>query len=405
MSAPLCIRVVLVALVVASCSQNVRSSGPTLTPKRGAADAGPSGSGGALASGSDAQAAPTPAADGDSGAAVTELQACTDQVGSCPAYSFGIWQELLNAADFGAGARLVAMGGQAVVVALGDGTFRVARLHTPSASSSAPPYDSWQLPANDLQPIAVAEGPSILPGALTVLSCNESHSRCSVSSSSVNQGALAPWQETDVPSELVARGVVLDTAPASEAFCVYGNGMQCLRNAWLPAIASSSNLQLNDVAMGPLWSIAVGEHGRWFKRERADSGTLGAWQEQAPLGGTALTQASVDGASGVIVGEGWIRAAFGREAEFFGCTPSDALQALMLDPSGYGSGWALMQSGDVLQHWVVTPQRAEPYCAYQHLALASTVLATGAAPCGAGLNPRVLTAQVLIGTNVCLETP
>jgi hypothetical protein len=65
---------------------------------------------------------------GGSAGAAGAAGSCTEEIGSCPATSFAVWQVLLDAADFGPTARFVALGGRAVVVDRGDASYEVVSL-------------------------------------------------------------------------------------------------------------------------------------------------------------------------------------------------------------------------------------------------------------------------------------
>jgi hypothetical protein len=140
-----------------------------------------------------------------------------------------------------------------------------------------------------------------------------------------------------------------------------------------------------------------------FKSERDDSGNLGPWQEQPALADVALTQVSVAGAGGVIVGEGKLVAAVGTQADDFrDCDPFGGdLKGLMLDPGIPGLAYAVTGSGEVVQHAAVSPQRPESYCSYQRLP--QSVVGVSDAPCGGSQNARAWTDQALFGTNTCVE--
>jgi hypothetical protein len=314
---------------------------------------------------------------------------------------------LLDAADFGTDARFIAMGGQAVLVALGDGTFRIARISDPTVTNSpVPSYSSWEIPSTDARPIAVTEGRMSDISDMKMLSavtCDEARTGCSMSRSDLGQDSLTPWQETELPSGLLPRGVVLDSVVGPRKICVYGNGLLCLDGTWQTVIAPSPDLQINAVAVGEQWSLAVGEHGRWFKRERGGSGEIKAWQEQFPLDDASLTQVSVAGAGGLITGEGRLQAAVGAQASLFDCNPSNDLVAFMLAPNVSGSAYSVTSTGEVLSHQLVNQRRPERFCEFQQLVLPGTVLQTTTVPCEDAINPRVLTDRALLGVNECIR--
>jgi hypothetical protein len=78
---------------------------------------------------------------------------CSERPGSCPARPIAEWKVLLAAADFGAGARLIALGGQAVLVALDDGSFQVALIDDNHDALPTTTYSSWPLPSATRRPI------------------------------------------------------------------------------------------------------------------------------------------------------------------------------------------------------------------------------------------------------------
>jgi hypothetical protein len=356
----------------------------------------------------------------DAGPPADAPPTCSQQLGSCPATSIGIWQRLLDANDFGANARFVAMGGSAVVVARGDGRFTVVHLNQPSSSfSAAPPskYASWDFPGGQLEPLAVTEGDwddlSQQPEVF-VLMCDQERKQCSINRGGSAGAALDSWYGTELPDGFFPRDLVFDKVSQPRMLCAYGNGLLCFQSGWQQAIPPSAELRLNDVAVGDPWSLAVGDHGRWWRRERTDSGALGVWQEQAPLRDVALTQADVfsrpvpQGAA-VVTGDGRLQAALGIYRERV-CSPQNGLIAFFLGSGESSYAYALTSNGDVVrQHLLTLPTMQmtgpppEPDCIYQQLPLPSAVIKTGIAPCDDALNERALTDRVLFGTNVCLR--
>jgi hypothetical protein len=301
------------------------------------------------------------------------------------------------------------MGGQAVLIAVGDGSYRIARLRDPAADpSSMPAYTAWPFPDAGGEPVAIAEGrlsdvAPAPPGLMLVVVCDSARTQCSVWQSELKDGQLSQWQTVALPAGFVPKGVALDSASSPRQVCVYGTGLLCRTDTWQVAIPSETELRIRSVAFGTQWSLAVGEHGRWFKRVRSDSGQLSAWRGQPAIGSAALTQASVAGAGGVITGQGVLQAALGEQKSAYDCSASTDLVALWLDAATPALAYAVTMAGSVLQHALVTAQRPTPYCAYQQLELPSSVLDTTIAPCGLAMNPRVLTDRILFGTNQCLS--
>jgi hypothetical protein len=330
------------------------------------------------------------------------LPMCSESTGSCPSFSIGVWKPLLNASDLGAGARLLAMGGNSVLAAFDDGTYKVVRLSDPAEQPSpSAGYTPWDFPHASAQakPVSILEGLDFI----TVLTCDEARTHCSVWRAEVGNGELGAWNETPLPSDLEARGLVLDNAVDAPRVCVYGNGMYCDPNSWIAEIPVTAGLTINAVAFGG-WSLAVGEHGRWFKRTRDTAGSGGPWEEQPSLADVSLTQTSVAANGGSIVGDGKLLAALGNQAMYYDCSLETDVAAVLLDPGFAGLSYLVSQSGQVFQHAPVTAQRTEAYCAYQDLMLDPGVVAAGATPCSAANNPRVLTESGVFGQSICLLT-
>lgn len=347
-----------------------------------------------------------PAVPSDSGSVQGDaaLPVCTDTVTSCPATVTEKWRALIDAQDFGSSARLVALGGRAVLVDVGDGTFLVASvLDQDQAEASGKTYTTRSVPSGNLVPVAIAEAPVSLGSSpsptVVALVCDASHESCSLVRGGGNEPALAPWQGTELPSGFVARGLVFDVVTPTTV-CVYGNGLLCFDQAWKPAIAVQSSLRINDVSMGPLWSLAVGDDGRWYKRERRDDDSLSAWIEQPSIGTTSLSHASSANLGGFIVGAGRLQAALGGQRELYGCTLDGEIEALLPNTSGHGLSTVVTSSGQIVEHAIV-PNRVAPYCVKDQLP-DGAILEASSAPCGGALNPRVLTEKALYGQNLCI---
>jgi hypothetical protein len=242
------------------------------------------------------------------------------------------------------------------------------------------------------------------PTMMLVLTCGDAGAHCSLWRSDVQADQLSSWQEEVLPPSFIARGVSFDVAVEPKQICVYGSGLYCWNDSWQEAIPESADLRLNAVALGSSWSLAVGDHGRWWKRLRDDTGSLGPWQEQAPLNDIALSQVSVVADGGAIVGAGRLQALLGSQAELYDCLVSDDIAAFILDPAIQGLAYLVTNSGEIFQHAPMSARRAEAYCDYQQLALPGPVIETGAVPCSAANNPRLLTESILFGQSVCLST-
>jgi hypothetical protein len=311
-------------------------------------------------------------------------------LGSCPAHSIGQWRALLEASEFGPGARLVATGGLGVLIATGDGQYRVARTVDPRG---ARPAKDWDFP-EATRALAV-----VVPAdedAISVLTCGADGSHCSVWRADLSADEPSAWRERALPQSFIARGIAQDRSTVDRPVCAYGSGMYCWAQSWQAVIPESDELRLNAVAFGSAWSLAVGDHGRWFARVVGDA----AWEEQTPLNDVALVRVDVSGGrGGVILGEGKLQAALGSRAGSYACLEHRELAALFLDPGVAGLAYAVTAEGHVIQ------QQGESACAYQELALSRAVLQTTAVPCGASNNPRLLTESALFGQSSCLEVP
>lgn len=321
-------------------------------------------------------------------------QRCTTRVGSCPASGYDMWRPLLTAAELGPGARLLSTGGRAVLAILGDGTFRLAMLRDPSdTNTTAPAFTLIQPPATSLELTSVAHasfGQSVGPW-LAVIACDAARTHCSI----WENRSGTTWQERVLPPDFATAGVAYD--PVLGAMCAYGNGLLCVDagDKWQAAIPVARDLQINTVAMGGAWSLTAAAQGRWFARE-----SDGVWQEQPRIGTASLKNASVSVTGGVISGEGRIQAVVGTDlVEMYRCSPAQDLVALVLPPTLPEYAFAVRSSGDIVQH---VAGGAEPYCAVQHVDLPSSVIGVTSAPCGDAANPRILTAEALIGFDICV---
>lgn len=329
---------------------------------------------------------------------------CEFAVSSCAATPAQAWNVLLDAAEFGSGARFVALGGQAVLIAGGSAAFRVARVHdADEVQSSGRPYSVWTFPEADLSGVDVAENMLSAPGARQVfaLACSQDDQQCTLLKGDPGGDVLVVLPEASLPSGFEPRGLFFDWAADPAVVCAYGNGVLCFDSEWRQAIAPAQDLQLNDVAVGELWSLAVGNHGRHFKRERNGSGDLGPWIEQPMLADVDLTAASVAGAGAVAIGDGRVQAALGELRATFGCGSPSELRALLAHPFVARYAYAVTSTGAVMQHL----PNAGPgeFCMHEQLP-AGVVLEANVAPCQDGINPRALMEQAVIGMNICPRT-
>jgi hypothetical protein len=102
----------------------------------------------------------------------------------------------------------------------------------------------------------------------------------------------------------------------------------------------------------------------------------------------------------VISGEGRIQAVVGDDlVEMYRCSPAQDLLALVLPPTLPEYAFAVRSSGDILQH---VNGQADRYCDVQHVELPRAVIGVSSAPCGDAANPRILTADALIGFDICV---
>jgi hypothetical protein len=392
-------------LALLTCSLMACTGGKAgAQPEAGTGGDGTSGSAGAdSATGTDRDSA-GPSSDGAMaamGADATALS-CTEQVASCPAFRSEEWKVLLDAKSFGDSARFVALGGHAVIVDTGSSGFQVVWVLDAIQATSTRSYTAWKVPNGATQPVAVAEGELQGTGGgqstVIVLVCNEARMECSLWRGDASQDELSPWSGTALPGDFVARDMVFDSASSPPAACVYGNGLICFRDVWHAEIPASADLRLNHVAISSAWSIAAGEQGRWFRRERD-----AAWIEQPPLGAVSLSWASTADLGGVIIGEGRIQAAFGTQSEFYGCAVPRDLAALILVEGSRGVAFAVTQSGEILQHapWQTIPPTPH-YCSKQQLPEGG-ILGIDTAPCRDSTNPRLLlNGSLLLGLNLCV---
>jgi hypothetical protein len=137
------------------------------------------------------------------------------------------WPLLIDAAQFGSEARFVAMGGQAVLVALGQGAYSVVRLKDLSNGSTA--IEMWKFPTGDLEGIAITDQSlsdrTATEQGVFALGCDRARTHCSVLRGEVGQSELAIWQA--LPAGFVPRGLTVDVATQPRALCAFGNGLTC----------------------------------------------------------------------------------------------------------------------------------------------------------------------------------
>jgi hypothetical protein len=322
--------------------------------------------------------------------------ACPASIAECPAKAGDVWTTLLDASEFGPTARFIASDGFSVLIDLGDAGFSIAMVNKwDRDDAGVPTHGEREFPSSDKQPIDLHGD--------QVVTCDDARTRCSVWHREI--AAESSWREVELPEGFSARGIAYDS-PGPLPTCVYGSGMVCRydeRDEWHEVISGADGLQLNAVQFQYGLSVAVGDHGRWFKRESArNSHITRPWQEQPPFGDAELTQVNVAGPTGVIVGDHRVQTLFGNPAGSFECAAPDGdLLAMLLiyGSGGYasGDGYVIASDGRIFRHSAGTPVKAEAYCLTQSIVLPGQVLDVLSFGCEFGFNPRVLTAQQLIG--------
>ena len=373
------------------------------------APAGEGGSAGALGGGEGATSGGGDAAVGGAagnGGAAGAAGTCTEEIGSCPATSFAVWQVLLDAADFGPSARFVALGGRAVLVDRGDASYEVVSLlNELEQEVTGQTQAVWTVPSGVGTPVAVAlDGEAVDRWTVVVLVCDDAGAGCSLLRGDEQTTELAPWPGSELPGELDARALVLDDSSAETAVCAYGNGLFCFRDGWQAEIPVAEGLRLNHVSISPGWALAVGEEGQWFQRALDDAYVLLPWEAQPPLGTASLTWASTAQlyAGGVVVGEGRIQAALGDQREMYACEVPRELEALVLDAVLFGGATGITHTGEVLRHSDL--RTGEPrYCSHDQMP-AGEITAIDTVQCDDSTNLRVLLDDaLLVGTNHCVR--
>lgn len=332
------------------------------------------------------------------------LPTCEDGVPACSPGMIGELPELLKASDFGPTAQLVAMSEEAVLVQVDPQHFQVVFFPLPDGLDDAetPAPKIWDLPSSERRPTAfVHKGWGDLGSQLFVLACDDTRTACSVLQSSIENAEPAAWRDLEVPPDLAPRHIAIDVADERQPVCVYGNGLACFFAGWEEPIPSTRWLRLNHIKFQGPHAVAVGDHGRWFLRERdPDSGSLGTWIEQAPLADVSLDHASAQDSWLLILGEGKLQLSRNASTSLIECSPpGEELMAMLFDPYFLYS-YAVTRSGAVLRH---RGQRFEPYCVLQQQTLSAPILAVDSLPCASSLNPRVLTRDALYGTDDCLH--
>lgn len=384
---------VVVMAAVQGCGGKREGSRPAQPAEGGSTGAGSGGGGDAATAGAAGNA-------GAAGAAGT----CTEEVGSCPATSFAVWQVLLDAAAFGPSARFVALGGRAVVVDRGDASYEVvALLNELEQEVTGQTQAVWTVPSGVGTPVAVAlDSDGVSRWTVSVLVCDDAGASCSLLRGDEQATELTAWPGSELPDELDARALVLDVTSAETAVCAYGSGLFCFRDGWQAEIPVAEGLRLNHVSISSGWALAVGEDGQWFQRTVDDAYVLLPWEAQPPLGTDPLTWASTADLGGVIVGEGRIQAALGVQGDLYGCEVPRELVALALDSVLFGGATAITKTGEVLRHNNL--MTGEPrYCSLDQMP-AGEIAAIDTVQCDDSTNLRVLLGDtLLVGTNHCVR--
>lgn len=323
---------------------------------------------------------------------------CRDEAGSCPASASAKWKVLLRAQALDPTAHFVAADMYAILALTATGDVRVAITKDPGDSEDVD-YAVWSAPKGPLTPVAATSGR--LAGAPAqepfVLSCNDARTQCEILRGRSGQSELESFAASALPAGFAARGLVVDTAATPTKLCVYGSGIYCFDQGWQPSLPLADGLKLNHVAIGYPWSLAVGDDGRWFKREQGASGS--AWQAQSTLGKVNLTQAGVTANGGFVLGDGQVRATLGALRPAFRCQASAALRGLVLNEGVEGLADAITLDGKIFQYQLVDLKST--YCTTQELDQ-SDLLSVTSAPCGGSQNPRVVTPSVLVGMHLCV---
>ncbi len=324
------------------------------------------------------------------------LSSC--QLEACPAPQTAKWKTLLRARDLEATARFIAIDKGAVLALAGNGDAHVALLESPAISESVT-YATWTATKGALTPVAITSGTlegSVVPEPF-VLYCNEGHSQCEILHGQRGQNQLRSFSASPLPAGFVAQGLVVDAAASPVTLCAYGNGIVCLDQTWEARLPISAGLVIRHVSVGPGWSLAVGDDGRWYKRERLDSGELGAWTSQSVIDNAKLSYAVVSFAGGLILGEGRIQAALGSEEARFRCRGPENLSGIVLYQAAPGVADVVTESGTILQRGA----SSDAYCATQQIDEGGVIGVTSD-PCGASANPRLLTSSTIVGQHLCV---
>jgi hypothetical protein len=325
------------------------------------------------------------------------LPACTAAIAACPYAPRAGAQPLLKAASFGDGARLVDVGADAVLVARADGTYGVALLPPPASSMPAEAV-LWPLDTGAWTPIKVRSALASFDAGVYVLACAAQERTCLVFSAQRDRQELSAFTPLlALPERFQARGLAMDESAEGSVPCVYGNGLLCLSYGWREEIAIADGLRLNDVTIVGSAGLAVGDHGRWFKRRQEDTAP-GVWSEFTPLADVSLTFANILNDMAIVLGDGQIQALLGWQSTAdLPCAPPGPIDAAWLY---YGGALFVMANGDFIQHVSPTPRRADPDCRLYQLP-AGAVLAHSEHPCGLAQNEHVLKADALWGGNGC----
>lgn len=296
------------------------------------------------------------------------------------------WQfkTLLQASDYGADAKFVALEGQNALVHVAAGDLVLTLAPGEKAVQRTP------LPSG-YTGVAVT-GRFGASNALYVLACVGADGACSLLRADAPGQSMMELSGSTLPSGFGARGM---SAREGE-LCVFGTGLLCWRDqAWVEEIVTSAKTgDIVGLAFGD-FSLAISEFGGVWVRSGS---TIPARFQRAPDTSSAPLQGvTVSGSAAYVTGHysvwAWVDGALGRVRTGF-------ISAAWLGFEGREAG-LLTAQGQLLHRPLsgTTP----PWCVGQHVDLMSEyVRASSSSPCGLVSNFRFMTAQRVVGQNVCV---
>jgi hypothetical protein len=214
---------------------------------------------------------------------------------------------------------------------------------------------------------------------------------------------LSEWPGTDLPSDFAPRGIVVDRSISPALVCVYGNAVLCFDSVWNTQIALDPTLEVNDLAIGDLHSIAVGTHGRNFMRRRDPGENWSTWTEAPRLGDNELTSASTQGDKAVALGSTgqFVTLDVGSAPPIsVSCSLADRISMVDLHRGNSDQITAVTSSGRVLRHDSGAP--SNELCQWEQSNVGQ-ILGGTINPCGISDNERVFSAQKVVGFNICAQ--